>query len=288
MKKAILAHLGFFAWCSLYAQQFSFPIYFIDAVGNKDTIVIGYDVAATDSIDTLFQEVNIINIPLDTGLDVRISDIWWRRLNMDDGDTLGSYQTKKQIIKNKCNYAQSIIGLDIKTIHWPVTASWGDTSLTSDTCNNIIFTSIHPGGWWDTGSPSNLYQEYIDPSFPNNVTFTENRDEFLNSYGYINDIYFVSYFWLAFWLQPVSVNEITAKKPLIKVFPNPVTENATVTFPVEFGVAKNVQLYSSIGQLVASYTTVNNLDLTSFSKGIYQLVAINSKGERLTTRIIKE
>jgi hypothetical protein len=288
MKKVILALLGFFACCLVHAQQFSFPLYFSDAVGNRDTIVIGYDNAATDSIDSLFQEINIINTPLDTGLDVRISDEWWRRMNMNDGDTSGSYHTKKQIIRNTCSYAANIISIDIKTLHWPVTASWGDSSIASDTCSNVLFTGWEPGGWWDVPPPTNLYQEYIDPSFPNSVTFTENRDEFLYYCGYINDIYFVSYYWLAFWLQPVSINEISVEKLEIKVFPNPTTQNATVAFPLEFGVVKTVQLYSSIGQLVGAYPNINNLDLTAFSKGIYQLVAINSKGERLNSRIIKE
>jgi hypothetical protein len=55
-------------------QDFSFKMTFIDAVGNTDTIVVGYDTDATDSVDVGFGELNIIDIPWDSLFDVRISN----------------------------------------------------------------------------------------------------------------------------------------------------------------------------------------------------------------------
>lgn len=57
-------------------QSFLFQLFFLDAQGNRDTIILGTDDLATDTIDTALGEVNIIGVPIDTGLDIRITDEW--------------------------------------------------------------------------------------------------------------------------------------------------------------------------------------------------------------------
>jgi len=63
----------------VFGQEFSFQMYFQDSAGNKDTLTIGYDVNATDSIDAIFGETNIISTPLSPGLDVRVTNEWLKR-----------------------------------------------------------------------------------------------------------------------------------------------------------------------------------------------------------------
>ncbi len=63
----------------LIAQEFSFTLNFEDALGNTDSLIIGYDNNGTDGIDAAFGEVNIISVPYNSGIDVRISDEWWNR-----------------------------------------------------------------------------------------------------------------------------------------------------------------------------------------------------------------
>ena len=62
MKKLSLA-LFSLIWHLSFAQSFSFELYFEDANGAKDTLEFGYDPSATDSIDPIFQEINIIAQP---------------------------------------------------------------------------------------------------------------------------------------------------------------------------------------------------------------------------------
>lgn len=56
------------SWFSTSGQTFSFPMYFSDALGNKNTLVIGYDINASYGIDSAFGEENIITEPMDSVL----------------------------------------------------------------------------------------------------------------------------------------------------------------------------------------------------------------------------
>jgi hypothetical protein len=170
-------------------QEFSFQMYFQDSAGNKDTLTMGYDINATDSIDAAFGETNIISTPLSSGLDVRITNEWYNRPQL-----AGTFHTKKQIVDSK---DFPIITIDIYTNHWPV--SWDNSQFNNSCRNGSFFTSINPGGWWDTGSPSNLNK--VDFISTNQVTFTSN-----GGYGYFNDAYeyinssndTIPVFWLLF------------------------------------------------------------------------------------------
>ncbi|MCE9540441.1 MAG: hypothetical protein K8R85_14670, partial [Bacteroidetes bacterium] len=133
MKKLFLVLFAFFYLTLVKGQQFSFQMKFADAVGNTDSIIMGYDINATDTIDALFGEINIIGLPLDTSLDVRISNEWYYRNYLN---TNGTYQTKKQIIYKNCtNFWYSVQSIDILTKHWPVTMTW-DSTLFMDSCRN--------------------------------------------------------------------------------------------------------------------------------------------------------
>lgn len=80
-------------------QEFIFEMYFEDAIGNKDTLVIGYDINATDSIDSVFGEKNIISVPLDSLFDVRMTDVWLKKSSAPiPSQEYGSFHTKKQIV----------------------------------------------------------------------------------------------------------------------------------------------------------------------------------------------
>jgi hypothetical protein len=83
-------------------EEFSFELYFEDAIGNKDTLLLGYDPLATDSIDVAFGEVNIINQPWSSVFEVRAgddNDIWHPPGGVVQ---VPNYQSKKQIIDKSC------------------------------------------------------------------------------------------------------------------------------------------------------------------------------------------
>ena len=113
MKKSLL--ILFLLPMYLTAQEeFSFQLYFEDAVGNRDTVTVGYDDNATHAIETAFGEEDIKSLPWDNQCEVRITDF------------SKTFHTKKQIIKNHCGEFWNIlepIFIDIKNPQFPLTIS---------------------------------------------------------------------------------------------------------------------------------------------------------------------
>ena len=284
MKKilqTILSVILLSSTCS--AQQFSFQMYFVDAIGNKDTITLGYDLNATDSIDAAFGEVNIISTPLDTNLDVRITNTWW------DSSSPISFHTKKQIIYNYCNsFSIGIQPINIFTHHWPVTATW-DNTLFNDSCRyGSVFTSINPGGWWDTGAPSDLWRK--DLFFGSSATFTTNFEE--GYYGYINSSGdSIPVFWQAFadsTFLTASIPTVPNKSQKLLVYPNPTENKINLVTPKDFGTIKSIEIYSAIGKLISNSTNISSLDIAFLESGIYFIAVSNNKNERLTSVFVKK
>ena len=109
----LLVAISFFSALNCSAQEFSFPILFSDAIGHRDTIILGYDSIATSDLDSLFDGQNIISRPWDTTLDVRITDEYYYR-NYENRP--GTFHTKKQIFKFLChNGLNDVITIDIHT-----------------------------------------------------------------------------------------------------------------------------------------------------------------------------
>jgi hypothetical protein len=226
MKNLYLLSLILFNCFLAHAQQFSFPIYFQDAAGNRDTIVLGYDNAATDSIDS-FDGTNIISQPWKSVLDVRITNEYYRRY-MSLGN--GSYHTKRNIKKTSCQFTTTTNTLEIVSNNWPITASW-DSSLFSMPCTQgSFFTSIHPGAWWDASSgSSNLGRQLFSTS--SSVTFTSNHypgftDE--NS-SYVAGPDTVDVFWFGLGDSTLIATSVQDHyKHNVKVFPNPAADFLTI------------------------------------------------------------
>ena len=288
MKKLLLIIAIFYFLTSAQGQEFSFQMNFVDAVGNKDSLVIGYDVNGTANIDAAFGETNIIGTPLNPTFDVRISNEWFNRNFLA---TNGTYHTKKQIIHNDCSSWFAIQSIDIKAKHWPVTASW-DNSLFNSTCRNgSVFTSVNPGGWWNSGSPSDLWR--LEFLAYNAATFTSNYSGGYNRhFAYINNnADTISVFWQAFAdssLLVLSVKDVSVTNQELKVFPNPATEKISIQVPTNFGFVNKIEIFSSLGQLVKTTNKSNDIDFSQFEKGIYLVIVTNDNGNKLWTRTVKE
>ncbi|HMG15543.1 MAG TPA: T9SS type A sorting domain-containing protein [Saprospiraceae bacterium] len=289
MKKSLFTILAICFLRPTFAQQFSFQMYFSDAIGDKDTITLGYDLLATEGIDTAFGEENIISIPPKTSLDVRITNEWYNRYF---NKLPGTIHLKKQIVFYNCIMFPwpSKQAIDINTKHWPVIVSW-DSTLFNDSCRNgSVFTSINPGGWWDTGSPSNLYLREL--ALFDNATFSSNVQGQLNEgYGYKNSYGdTIPFFWQAFGdsnLLKSAVEQFPDINNSINVFPNPSNDFISISFDAFFGQIKQVELYNSIGQLVLSPKAEDQIDITTLRSGFYFIKLITDKGFKAIAKVIK-
>ena len=264
------------------AQEFQFKLHFEDAAGNKDSVTIGYDQDGTTMIDTAFGEENILGTPLDSVFDVRISD----ELNANGNP---SFQTKKQIVPDSCGgWFFPIVTIEIECKNWPVTASWDNTLFATTCTKGSVFTSIHPGGWWDTGSPSDLFRAEL--SSEKTVTFSSNYDAadgYNSNYAYVNasnDT--IPVFWMAFGNKELLQTGSSSIENNLIFYPNPVSDYFYFNFPENS--IKNISITDTQGKSkIASYQ-YGRIDFTKFEQGIYIVQISTTNGKIIKTKIVKE
>jgi len=275
---------------NLFGQEFSFTMTFHDSMGNSDTIIFGYDISATDSVDADFGEINIISNKIDSLFEVRITDEWIAKrvdINLE-----GNYHLKKQIIRKNCNSWPTAIGIDIKCKNWPVTAKW-DNTIFNDTCNDgSLITSIPPGGWWDIGCPSDLIVKPLIET--NQVTFSENFDDFFSlneHYNYVNkDNDTISMFWAAITYHDIlhsgepPDDAINNTFDEIKIYPNPANTFLYLK-GLNYKHINNISLFDISGE--KRFITIKDelINIENLEKGIY-LLKINYLYDRTITRKI--
>jgi hypothetical protein len=271
-------------------QEFSFQMYFEDSAGNKDSLTIGYDINATDSIDAAFGETNIISTPLSVGLDVRVTNEWPNRAMNPSTD--GTFHTKKQIIKkyyyNGCGF--NLVNIDIYTNYWPVITTWDNSQFNNSCRNGSFFTSDNPGGWWDIISPSNLYK--ADFKFTSQATFTSNYDQYTsNYYSYINSSNdTISFFWLLFGDSTSGVTAINkpGSQEDIKIFPNPTASQLNIQPADPNLTIEAIQLFDLAGKEQLIELTGDMVNLEGISDGMYFMQLTMQGGQTVMKKIIKK
>lgn len=268
---------------NLYSQEFVFKLYFQDSKGNSDTITLGYDMTATNSIDSSQDEHNIYNKPLDSVFDVRISNLWNK---IEYGNNVDSFQTKRQIVKNNCDGWFPPVTIDMFCKNWPVTIKW-DSSIFKDDCNiGSILTSFHPGGWFDAGSgfitelsvtSSMTIQKFIDQNYSTYDSTTQ--------YFYLNDKSDTIYvFWQAFGdssLPHLAVDEFKSQVNY-SFYPNP--SNGLFSLIGDINKIKKIDIFDLTGKKVLTSKT-NTIDLHQFSDGVY-IAVIKLKSDKIINRKI--
>ncbi len=283
MKKLLLLTFSVAQLTLCKAQQFAFQMTFVDAVGNTDSLTLGYDIAATDTLDAAFGEANIITTAYTSGLDVRAGNVWFQQ-NFGSGQ-FGQipFETKKQILPNTCGTGNfwmllPIAEINIVSTNFPIKAYWNKIPF-NDTCRNgSVFTSVHPGGWWDTGG----FREDLETE--DSTTFYQNQ------YYYLNGTDTVNVYWVAFsdsTLLSVGINELTTDKKAIKIFPNPTSDFVTVGINESFGEINRVEFYNSFGQVILLSKQLNNIDISNLQSGLYFIKVTNMKGLTATTKLQK-
>ena len=157
MKKLIL----FFFLIPFYhmaQEEFSFKLYFEDANGQLDTVVVGYDPNATQGIDAALGEIDILNQPWRNTMEVRLGNLVINQENLlVSGHYVPAYNainySKKQIIKKDCSefgaMTVNIYFLLLKNVEFPLTISWDGQSVLNSCTNRNFITDWFPGGWFD-------------------------------------------------------------------------------------------------------------------------------------------
>ncbi len=271
---------------SLKGQEFVFSMIFSDPLGNSDTLVLGYDENATEGLDEHYGEIDIIDVPWDSLFEVRVT----HELRQIDAPPIENFHTKKQITNKDCETIYPpVMEIDIKSIHWPVTARWSQ-DLFMDSCNRgSLLTSVPQGGWWDVGSPSDL--DKIELKNDSIISFTDNAD-FTN--GKVNDNYayedaeagLISVFWIALGKAELGVTTIPYKRHAnVQIRPNPVHDIITIDGISDSDFSR-IELHTVQGRKILQ-TKEFNFSLIDLPTGVYFLSIIDSNGYRLQKKIMK-
>ena len=126
---------------TLKAQNimFELPIYFEDAVGNKDTVTVGYGTGITLENrfgDTQSELVDYGTLFLDKDLDI------WLMNTISDDPNINGYRSKTwyfEFGKEDCgdsSEAPILVDLAIRNVHPPLKMTWNESLLCLNNCTN--------------------------------------------------------------------------------------------------------------------------------------------------------
>jgi hypothetical protein len=118
-------------------NEFDFTLFFSDSENNKDSITLGYAPGATKELDEQFSEIDISDIPIKEGLDVRVFILG------GGSESNKGFETKKSITPiGNCADSSIFNTFAIFTKYWPVTISWEKSLFNGDCSENSVITSI--------------------------------------------------------------------------------------------------------------------------------------------------
>lgn len=238
-------------------QEFSFQLYFEDAVGTKDTLTLGYDTTATYSIDNSFNEIKIYSIPFNNTFEVRTSD------GLQESSVPPSFYTKKQIIANPCKTTKPRwIQLDVKCDHFPMVVKW-DKALFQNSCRLKTFITD-----WITGD--------VGPPYPPTNTFLAQSDSILfkthqSFLEYLNNDDTIKVFYISIGDGvPALIGSTIESKRLIRhqVFPNPTSNIVQIQLDNEIQKIKSIDLFDLYGHKLIT-TDKKTLELNTLPDGFY-------------------
>ena len=264
-------------------EEFSFELYFEDAVGNRDTLIVGSDEDGTQGLDTIFGEENISEIPWDSIFEVRASPVI-----LEDDMPPPTFQSKKQIVGKVCPilctsvFADSenspALSVNLKANYYPVIVSWDKNKFNEDSCHygsyiKCIFIIDIPGEHYLREEDSMYVGESCFESSPK--YYTDENDTIIN-------------FLLEFCSERTGSVKAFNKEKQIIMSPNP--SNDFISIHLSNTLIKGVSVHSLTGKelinsSVESFETVEKVDISSLSPGSY-IVYINTNEGYYSRRLI--
>lgn len=198
-------------------QEFSFSLYLEDAEGYTDTLVFGFDVNATDTLDPSLGEINIISVPFGSDFEARISDFDFTAVDLYSPDAT-TYHTKTLIKKKDCTGAgfPFVSAILLSNATYPVKVFW-NSELFNDAClEKSLITDWHPAAWFDAvhGSeqgPFNLISY-------DSVNFNHTTHHYITSVNDTIDLLFIT---LASENNLIATATEHSSPGSLHVFPNP-------------------------------------------------------------------
>lgn len=269
------------------AQQFSFSVCLSDENGHSDTITLGYDPLASDSIDAAFGEVNIINNPWDSIFEARISPATY---NGAPNLHVPVFHLKKQIVQfnpqppyNPYQYSSSFpVFIEVYSAeNRPVFLKW-DSGLFADSSRNKSYFDFVPGVVCGAPiCPLEMFDSLaIDGFLFDNSYYLNNNDTI-----WLIQFSFVSY-------TEVGLDELNSQQVNTKVYPNPADDFVTFDFEKTPNINCELLVFDCLGNKIRQEIYMGLMEkitlmISDFKPGVYLYVMKNSEGKITSGKFIK-
>jgi hypothetical protein len=265
---------------SCYAQEFSFPLYFEDALGERDTLILGYDPTATHGIDPIFDEVDY-GTPISDKFQIFVVPYreFWHYIY---GPNYPFY-TKKEIV----GINQGPIGLGEIRIIYPIASlpkkiSW-DKSLFNDSKHDYSLITnqrtIEVNCIMDDPLPIEYYLKEYDA-----ITIENSFEQYNTQYDYSGHLFREVY--IAFGnIHNVSTGIDAISVVDFTIYPNPVKDMLQINTgnrELEF-----VNVVDLTGRIYIK-ARKNTIDVSSLPEGVYLVkLQLKNNSQSVYRKIIK-
>lgn len=275
---------------------FTMPIWFEDAVGNRDTLWVGSDTAASSSqINPQFGEVEI-TAPFDSVFEVR---------GVHGSD--GYWHTTKTIIEYTSGSGSCMLPNDtrimIHALHWPVSIEW-DTLLLkqlSPCHENVILTPTSQvfllQNWYDAEpiycmmTRDSLSEDFLyNP--PVMLEFTHLKHSFeVQGQGLkeIKGLYYTGFYDYPYCYTLLDASAPTQASSSVWMYPNPSSDGkATVAFSHPEWVEEVTLTEAATGKMlqVPLQTFSERWQLPSSTPGVHFLTVRFKDGSRTVRKLV--
>ena len=297
MTKIIIILSLLFSPLFSFAQQtplFEIPFYFEDALGNKDTLVVGYDEDASSSqLNPQFGEVEVIG-PYDEIFEVRARKV----------PAVDPFETNKSIASH-AYYPNSNCGvstgtyLTIRLKYPPLKVSWDKDLMQSNDCRRGVFLapSEHWAlveDWTTLDHPWMMYCLFDEEEVI--IDFSGQNTTMYGVYSILDTVENVgidTIQWMSLVFIPTTcpdlvdnVNNLAFGLKDIVVFRNPANERINLQIEGDVFATK---IYNSKGVLVYSENLrgQKEINIASLPVGVYLGIVDLENGEKRGFRFVK-
>ena len=298
--------LAFNITINAQTAQFETTIYFEDAIGNRDSVIVGFDTLATEGIDIALGEQEILT-PFDSVFEVRggtlngqyQNKLTKRVFQRAEGPLFGCYGSIRSAIYVWAKYQPIKVSWDINVFQSPDMCLWASALI--DHQEDELASPI---------APDEIKPTFVCMAVEDSFTFELTAEVFVQTelgntlrvevekevegMG-IQTIYGLRYHPVeAYGYSPCFLvtdteEEIESKNAShIAIYPNPTSGMLQIDTPDGQQNAK-LDIFDMSGRLaksVESYIPGREIDMSGLPKGIYG-VLINGAGFRYSGRFVK-
>lgn len=287
--------------------MFQTTIYFEDAIGNRDSILVGYDTLANVRYNPDFGEVDLIT-PFDSVFEVRAAH--WRPYNSDFITSKIIVGAAEEYLNLPDCYAAEIIIFYINAKYQPITILWDQTTFAESECikNSFFYMDkgrelIDPFAWlaftelrYACSSKTNQFQVSLGWQYKAKYELPYTMKRPIEGRG-TDTLYGVGFTWEAGnFFSPCRL--VSEEEPLQQdtgktsvISPNPVKEMLGIrNLRLEPLVA--VTVIDQCGRVVLHHNALfeqelTTLDVTSLANGLYFLRQRWKNGLEQTEKFVK-